>query len=85
MSNRWRQENYFKYAREHFAPRRPRQLRRPPDDLDPLVPNPAKARARDQVAGARTDPIGAHAEMADALDAAFAQAGRPGSRPNASC
>ena len=29
MAARWRQENYFKYAREH-RPRRPGQLRRPP-------------------------------------------------------
>jgi len=44
MAARWRQEDYFKYAREHFA-------------LDRLVPNPAKAHAKDLVAGASSEPM----------------------------
>ena len=78
MANRWRQENYFTCAREHFAAGALDSYADHPDDLDRLVPNPAKARAKDQVAGARAGLDGAHAEMADALDAAFVQAGRPG-------
>ena len=83
MSNRWRQENYFKYAREHFALDALDSYADHPDDLDRLVPNPAKARAKDQVAGARADLIGAHADMADALDAAIIKAGQPGNNGKA--
>lgn len=81
MSNRWRQENYFKYAREHFALDALDALDSyadQPDDLDRLVPNPAKARARDYVAAARTDLTTAHADLADAIDTAVTTAGRRG-------
>jgi len=78
MAARWRQENYFKYAREHFALDALDSYADHPDDLDRLVPNPAKARAADQVNGARTDLIGAHADMAHALDTAAIKAGRRG-------
>jgi hypothetical protein len=40
MSNRWRQENYFKYAREHFALDALDSYADHPDDLDRMVPNP---------------------------------------------
>ena len=50
MSNRWRQENYFKYAREHFALDALDSYADHPDDLTRLVPNPAKAHANDHVA-----------------------------------
>jgi len=78
MAARWRQENYFKYAREHFALDALDSYADQPDDLDRLVPNPAKAHALDQVAGARADLITAHADVAHALDNAVVQAGRPG-------
>jgi hypothetical protein len=78
MAARWRQENYFKYAREHFALDALDSYADHPDDLTRLVPNPAKARAADQVNGARTDLIAAHADMADALDTAVIKAGRRG-------
>ncbi len=78
MSARWRQENYFKYAREHFALDALDSYADHPDDLDRLVPNPAKARAIDQVSGARAELIGAHANLANALDTAAVKAGRPG-------
>ena len=56
MSNRWRQENYFKYAREHFALDALDSYADQPDDLTRLVPNPAKAHAISQVAAARDRP-----------------------------
>jgi prepilin-type processing-associated H-X9-DG protein len=78
MSNRWRQENYFKYGREHFALDALDSYADQPDDLTRLVPNPAKARAIDNVHAARHELTGAHADVAHALDAAVAKAGRPG-------
>jgi len=78
MSNRWRQENYFKYGREHFALGALDSYTDQPDDLGRLVPNPAKARAVDKVHGARHGLTGAHADMAHALDTAAAKAGRRG-------
>jgi len=78
MAARWRQENYFKYAREHFALDALDSYADQPDDLDRLVPNPAKAHALDQVAGARADLATAQADMVDALHAATIAAGRPG-------
>jgi transposase len=79
MANRWRQENYFKYAREHFALDALDSYADQGDDLDRLVPNPAKARAHDQVATARTHVNAANGALAAALDAATIAARRPGS------
>ena len=78
MSNRWRQENYFKYAREHFALDALDSYADHGDDPTRLVPNPAKARALAQVAGARADLDAAHAEVASAIDTATTKAGRRG-------
>ncbi len=78
MSNRWRQENYFKYGHEHFALDALDSYADSGDDLTRLVPNPAKARAKDQVAGARKNLTAAHADMADAIKDATAQARLPG-------
>ncbi len=83
MSNRWRQENYFKYAREHFSLDALDSYADHEDDLSRLVPNPAKARAIGQVAAARTDLTNAQADQTDALDAAVRQAGRPGNKGKA--
>ena len=77
MANRWRQENYFKYAREHFALDALDSYADHPDDPDRLVPNPAKARAVDAVIAARKGLADANAGLADALDDAAALAGRP--------
>lgn len=79
MSNRWRQENYFKYAREHFALDALDSYADRPDDMARLVPNPAKARAAETVVAARKHLAGANAGLANALDDAGARAGRPGS------
>ena len=78
MAARWRQENYFKYGREHFALDALDSYADTPDDPTRLVPNPAKARALDQIGWARADLTAANADMAGALDNAVAKAGRPG-------
>jgi hypothetical protein len=53
MAARWRQENYFKYAREHFAAGALDSYADQSDDPTRMVPNPAKARAGDQISAAR--------------------------------
>jgi transposase-like protein len=78
MSARWRQENYFKYAREHFALDALDSYADQPDDLERLVPNPAKAHARQQISDARTQVATAHAEISGAIEAATTAARRPG-------
>jgi transposase len=45
MSSRWREENYFRYARTHFALDALDSYAAVPDDPDRLVPNPAKKAA----------------------------------------
>src|SRR5665648_136769 len=60
MATRWRQENYFKYAREHFALDALDSYADQPDDLDRMVPNPAKAHAHDLVVGAGFRGVGDH-------------------------
>jgi transposase-like protein len=79
MAARWRQENYFKYAREHFALDALDSYADQPDDLTRLVPNPAKARAGDQVSAARAQLAAAQGGVADAIDAAGIRARLPGS------
>ena len=78
MGNRWRQENYFKYAREHFSLDALDSYADHEADLTRPVPNPAKARAIDKVAAARADLTAARADMTDALDTAVTTAGQPG-------
>ena len=78
MGNRWRQENYFKYGREHFALDALDSYADHPDDLTRMVPNPAKHRAIDRVKAARKDLTDAHTGVADALDTAVVKAGQPG-------
>ena len=79
MAARWRQENYFKYAREHFALDALASYADQPDALGRLVPNPAKARAGDQVSVARAQLVAAQGGVADAIDAAGVRARQPGS------
>src|SRR5664280_524641 len=79
MAARWRQENYFKYAREHFAAGALDSYADTPDDLGRLVPNPAKASAQDQVAGARAQLVAAQGGIANAIDDAGIRARQPGS------
>ena len=79
MAARWRQENNFKYAREHFALDALDSYGDQPDDLTRLVPNPAKARAGDQVSAAGAQLAAAQSGVADAIDAAGFRARQPGS------
>ena len=51
MTSRWREENYFRYARTHFALDALDSYAAAPDDPDRQVPNPAK-----KTAAARSGP-----------------------------
>ncbi|MDP9433023.1 MAG: hypothetical protein M3P91_10025, partial [Actinomycetota bacterium] len=79
MSARWRQENYFKYARTHFALDALDSYADGPDDPSRQVPNPAKARALAQVSAARGQVTAAHTLVSEAIDAATVRARQPGS------
>ena len=79
MAARWRQENYFKYAREHFALDALDSYADTPDDLTRLLPNLAKARAGDQVSANGAQLAAAQSAVADAIDAAGFRARQPGS------
>src|SRR5674476_153613 len=79
MAARWRQENYFKYAREHFALDALDSYADQPDDLRRLVPNPARAYVGDQVSAARAQLVAAQGGFVAAIDAAGIRARQPGS------
>ena len=79
MAARWRQENYFKYAREHFALDALDSYADQPDDLRRLVPNPAKAYAGDQITAARAQLAAAQGDVVDAIDDAGIRARQQGS------
>jgi hypothetical protein len=49
MTSRWREENYFRYARTHFALDALDSYAAAPDDPARLVPNPAKKAAAARV------------------------------------
>ena len=53
MSGRWREENYFRYGRAHFALDALDSYAVTPDNMTRLVPNPAKKTAAAAVASAR--------------------------------
>jgi len=53
MGSRWRQENYFRYARMHFDLDSHDAYTTTQDDPARLVPNPAKKKAHRQVLAAR--------------------------------
>jgi hypothetical protein len=53
MGSRWRQENYFRYARMHFDLDSHDAYATTDDDPTRLVPNPAKKKAHQQVLAAR--------------------------------
>jgi transposase-like protein len=78
MAARWRQENYFKYARTHFALDALDSYADTADDPARPVPNPAKARATAAVGAARAELAAAHADLSDAIDAATDAARLPG-------
>jgi len=78
LSARWRQENYFKYAREHFALDGLDSYAAIDDDPDRAVPNPAKKHRRAGVDNARAALNGAENALSAAIDEAATRAGRPG-------
>jgi hypothetical protein len=53
MSGRWREENYFRYGRAHFALDALDSYAVSPDDPGRLVPNPAKKAAKAAVTSAK--------------------------------
>jgi hypothetical protein len=53
MGSRWRQENYFRYARMHFDLDAHDAYATTDDDPTRLVPNPAKKKAHQQVLAAK--------------------------------
>ena len=69
MTSRWREENYFRYARAHFAPGALDSYAVTPDDPGRLVPNPAKKTASAAVTAAKKDLAAAEAAREDKLAA----------------
>ena len=74
MFSRWRQENYFRYGRTHFALDALDSYQVHDDDLERSVPNPAKAQRRRQLRRAR--------QQLTEVEAAYGQAaqGNPEAR-----
>ena len=77
LGGRWRQENYFRYGRTHFALDALDGYTDKPDDPTRLVPNPAKTDAAAAVSAAEHRLAHAETVLADAISAAAAAAGRP--------
>jgi hypothetical protein len=69
MSSRWREENYFRYARTRFALDALDSYAAAPDNPGRQVPNPAKKAAATQVRRAGTLAAAAEAERDAALAA----------------
>jgi len=83
LAGRWRQENYFRYARAHFALDALDSYADQGDDLDRLVPNPAKKHATAAVEKARAELVAGQADLSAAIEQAAARAGRPGNHGTA--
>jgi len=66
MTGRWREENYFRYARAHFALDALDSYAVIPDDPARLVPNPAKKQAAAAVKTAKKTLADAEAPPASA-------------------
>ncbi|MHB2024457.1 MAG: putative transposase [Mycobacteriales bacterium] len=66
-SNRWREENFFKYGRAHFGLDALDSYAAVSDDLGRSVPNPAKNTARKNVSKARSALARAEATLAAAV------------------
>lgn len=64
MGARWRQENYFRYGREHFALDAHDSYASGDDDPERMVPNPAKTKSLNTVKAARAhrDAMMAHTD-----------------------
>src|SRR5450759_1256054 len=74
LAGRWRPENYFKYARAHFALDALDSYADTPDDPTRLVPNPAKATATTALESARVGVRDAEARLSAAIDDATIRA-----------
>ena len=61
MGSRWREENYFRYGRAHFALDALDTYAVTPEDLDRKVPNPAKKKAAAAVKTAKKNLADAQA------------------------
>ena len=78
LGGRWRQENYFRYGRMHFALDALDGYTDKPDDPTRLVPNPAKTHAAAAAVSAAEHRLAdAETVLADAISAAAVAAGRP--------
>ncbi len=73
MGSRWRQENYFRYARMHFDLDSHDAYATTDDDSTRMVPNPAKKKAHQQVLAARA----AYERALARTDAALLEAKSP--------
>ena len=73
LTSRWREENYFRYARTHFALDALDSHAATPDDPDRKVPNPAKKTAAAQVRRAEILAAAAEAQR----DASLAELRNP--------
>ena len=69
MTSRWREENYFRYARAHFALDALDSYAVTPDDPARKVPNPAKKAASAAVSAAKKDLAAAETARQDKLAA----------------
>ena len=69
LTSRWREENYFRYARTHFALDALDSHAAAPDDPGRLVPNPAKKAATAQVSHAEILAAAAQAQRDASLAA----------------
>jgi hypothetical protein len=69
LTSRWREENYFRYARTHFALDALDSHAAAPDDPDRKVPNPAKKAAAAQVRRAEILAAAAQAQREASLAA----------------
>ena len=69
LTSRWREENYFRYARTHFALDALDSHAATPDDPARLVPNPAKKTAAAQVRRAEIRAAAAQAQRDASLAA----------------
>ena len=69
LTSRWREENYFRYARTHFALDALDSHAATPDDPDRKVPNPAKKTAAAQVRHAEVLAAAAQAQRDASLAA----------------
>jgi hypothetical protein len=78
LGDRWRQENYFRYGRTHFALDALDGYTDKPDDPTRLVPNPAKTDAAAAVSAAEHRLADTETVLAHAISAAAGAAGRPG-------